>query len=671
MPSRSPSNSEPAAEAARLIDEGLALHRAGRLSEAAERYESVLAINAEHPAALHLQGVIALQSGAPQRALELIDRAIAADSGRGAYFNNRGNALRALDRHEDAVAAFRRALEIEPDLVDALNNLGATLRHLGKLEEAGETLEQALVRQPSNPGILNNLANVRDSLGEREEALRLWRRAVSIEPKHAESWRNMGRALQRDGDRDEALQCLRAAADADPRNADHWLQLGHVQRESGLLEEAFASYRTSCELSPASENLNALAVAFIDANRLDEAEEALNQARLKDRASGTPVANLGTVALKRGDYERALALYREAIAIDPKTHAGHNGQGVTLAILGEFKAALACFEEELRNYPNDAEARMNRGITLLTLGQFRDAWADYEHRLRRASITKASGPRWQGEALEDKTLLVFPEQGAGDNIQFIRYLNLVRARYPKARIVHPVQESLRRLFAGYLAGLNIEAPEGDEVEIHGYQISLMSLPSLFATTAATIPAQPSYLAVPAQMTEAWSKRLDSARGVKVGLAWGGNYDYAMDRERSVPFARLVPLLDTAGVAWVSLQKGQYAADAAGEIDAGRIRGDVSEARDFFDTACLISALDLVISVDTSIAHLAGAMGKPVWLLNRANTDWRWLLARSDSPWYPSMTIFRQSRRGNWDDVVAAIARALAERVRKADQAGAT
>jgi tetratricopeptide (TPR) repeat protein len=659
MSSPSPSSSDPGLAA--LIEEGLSLHRAGRLEDASRRYERVLAVEPGNASALHLSGLVALQSGRAEDARALIERAIEARAGQASYHSNLGNALRALNRNDEARQAYQQALALEPDFVDALSNLGATLRQLGQLEEARAALQRALELRPDSVAVLNNLANVVDSLGDKGQAIDLWRRAVKLAPHHAEAWVNLGCALERSPERDGALAAAEEALDgALKANAKHpqaWLHLGHVRREQGRFEEALSAYRAACEFEPSSEHFNALGVALIDLERLDEARVALEQSREANPRSGTPLANLGTIELKRQRYEEALRLYRQAVEVEPRTHGAHNGIGVVRAIFGEFEQSVAALETELRNYPDHVEARMNRGIVLLTMGHFREGWSEYEYRLRRRAIHQAEGPRWRGEKFDEDALLVFPEQGAGDNIQFIRYLGVVRKRHPKGRIVFPVPDNLRALCGDYLSRLRVETPEGTEVQAHGFQISLMSLPALLGTTLTTIPRDVPYLVPPAASCRAWAERLKDLSGLKVGLCWGGNPDYPMDRERSVPLTLLAPLFELEGVAWVSLQKGRYA-DEAASLPKGALVDWTADLRDFSDTAALCAGLDLVLSVDTSVAHLAGAMGRPVWLMNRFNTDWRWLVGRSDSPWYPTMRIFRQPVRGEWEPLVREVAAEL-------------
>lgn len=610
------------------LDDALALHKAGRIGEAEARYRAILEAEPTHASALHLLGVIALRKGRAEEAAALIERAIAQRPDSAAYHNNLGNARRALGRDEDAMASYRRAVELDRTLLDAHVNLGSMLRLAGRLEEARSVLERARAIGPRNAALLNNLANVVDAQGETGRAMDLYRLALQSDPANGEAALNLGRSHLRAGDFDAGRPLLETAVAALPDNAEAHALLGNT---------------------------------LLAAKRVDDAERAYRRA-LAIQADNVPaLVHLGIVHLERGAYADAESHMRGALAIDAAAVGAHNGLGVCFMALGRYLDAVREFEEELRRDPVDADAHMNLGLARLLLGELEAGWPEYEHRLLRKSMNTATGPRWTGAPLDTSTLLVFPEQGAGDNIQFVRYLARVRDENPKARIVYPAPAELRRLFAPALSAWRVDMPEphGD-IEITGFQIALLSLPGLFRTSPASIPAQIPYLRADQAEVAAWRARLQGHAGLKVGLVWAGNPEYRMDRDRSLPADEVVRLLQAGGACFVSLQKG--APDAPARSD--RLLDWMGEVRDFADTAALIEALDLVISVDTSVAHLAGALGRPVWLANRFSPDWRWMLGREDSPWYPTMRIFRQPARGDWTSVVGALRRALAEEVRR-------
>ena len=641
-----------------LLDEALALHNAQKTAEAGERYRRILALDPGHPSALHLLGVIALQEKRLDDAIGLIGRAIAARPDNAAYHANLGNAYLAQDKLAEAVESYRKAIALDAKFVNAQANLGAVLRMRGEFAEAKGVLERALELAPGNAVVLNNLANVVDSLGDRVRAIELYRRALSIDERYPEACRNLGRALFQEKAYDEAITWLRRAIAAEPDNPAPYVHLGLSLHELGAFGEALFNLARAVEIEPDNaEYLNNYGIMLSECGRFEEAREQYRLAGLANPASGDADCNYGVLLLKTGRAEEALQAFGRALEKNPDTVGACNGKGVAYASLGRFAEGVPCLEEELRRHPDNSEAHMNLGMTLLVPGRYEEAWPHYEYRAERKGFASASGPKWHGEDLGSDTLLVYPEQGAGDNIHFLRYLPLLRNRYPKARIVYPSPEALKRLFAHTLEQAGIEVfASSDDVHTHGFQSALLSIPGLMETTLATVPADVPYLEVEPSWAEPWAPRLAGIARPRVGLAWAGNPDYPGDRDRSIPFEMLSGLLEVSGATFVSLQK---AAKAQPPARHPRLLDWMDQVTDFADTAALIDQLDLVISVDTSVAHLAGALGRPVWLLNRTNTDWRWLLEREDSPWYPTMRIFRQSKRGDWSDVLRKVEEALA------------
>jgi hypothetical protein len=412
-----------------------------------------------------------------------------------------------------------------------------------------------------------------------------------------------------------------------------------------------ASLRRALEIEPErAEHANNLGIVFFEAGRFAEAEEQYRRAVALDATSGSALCNLGVLRLKTGDYREAIGFFEAAARVDPATEGVHNGQGVALVHLGSFRDAIPHIERELHYHPENADARMNLGMCLLALGRFEEGWPNFAYRLRRKGYAVASGPPWLGDDIGEHTLLIFPEQGAGDNIQFARYFPELRRRCPRARIVYPCPEMLQGLFQDSFGGLGIEMPAREDVlHIHGVQTGLLSIPGIVGTTLESIPAAVPYLAADPSRREAWAGRVKGLDGLKVGLVWAGNPEYSSDRDRSIPFDAFRALFGVDGVSYLSLQKRPAGTAPLGDV---AMADWMDDARDFSDTAALVEALDLVVSVDTSVAHLAGALGKPVWLLNRINTDWRWMVDREDSPWYPTMRIFRQRTRGDWETVLA-------------------
>jgi len=364
------------------------------------------------------------------------------------------------------------------------------------------------------------------------------------------------------------------------------------------------------------------------------------------------------VALQKLDrYSEALASLDRALALNPDHPGSHNSRGVVLTRLGRVEEGLMEFERAIALDPGYAEAHFHAGLARLLTGDFARGWEEYEWRLRLRDKPVAPSPYpqpyWDGAAsLVGRSLHIYTEQGLGDAIMFARYLPLLAEQ--GARVVFGVDRSLKDLFAS-LDKVEVVSP-GDQTQTFDLQCALLSLPHLLATRLDSIPARVPYLTAPPDRIAKWRPRLPA--GPKVGLVWAGGQKYAADRQRSIGAAGLAPLLSQSGFRFVSLQRELGEADMA----FVRSRPDIvhfgDELGDFADTAAIVSELDLVISVDTSVAHLAGALGKPMWVLLPFSPDFRWLLGRSDSPWYPTATLFRQPTAGDWRSVVDAVATKL-------------
>jgi hypothetical protein len=356
--------------------------------------------------------------------------------------------------------------------------------------------------------------------------------------------------------------------------------------------------------------------------------------------------SLSNALAVRGRPDEAIAACRRAIRIDPGYWQAVSNLGTLLQEGGNLAEAIAAYRATLAER-DDAAIHVNLAHALLGTGAFDEGWQHYEYRhalpQQEGDWTQVAQPRWRGEPGAGRTLLVHAEQGLGDTIQFCRYLGLAAAR--GCRVVFQVQPPLARLVAG-LAGVAAVVGRGQPLPPFDLHCPLLSLAQVFATRLETIPAEIPYLQADPAAVAAWAAALPDRPGLKVGLAWAGNPQLAADRRRSIAPARLAPLLACPGLVWYSLQKDALA--PAGMIDLMAGVGDLA------DTAALIANLDLVVAVDTAVAHLAGAMGKPVWLLNRFDTDWRWLRDRDDSPWYPTLRQFRQAAPGDWDDVIARV-----------------
>ncbi|MHB8284179.1 MAG: tetratricopeptide repeat protein [Caulobacteraceae bacterium] len=520
--------------------------------------------------------------------------------------------------------------------------LGLSLRKLGRPAEAEPHLRAVVQQAPNDPDAHNNLGAVLSDLGRLEEAQAAYIAAVTLKPDHAEAYHNLGGVLRVQGQLDAAEACYRNALILRPDQPQTHNNLGVCLVGMGRLPEAEACFRASLDLAP------------------DQAE-ALN--------------NLGSVHRQLGRFAQAEPIFRQALAIRPRYPDAQNNLGNTLISLGDFTGAQAQFRAVIAARPDHAEAHANLALTLLAAGELDEGWREYEWRWKakglkaRPHVTAA--PLWTGEPLAGRTLLLHAEQGLGDTLQFCRYAPLITG----GRVVMEVQAPLVELMTTLGGGIEVIA-RGDPAPAFDVQCPLVSLPRAFGTRLETIPARIPYLSVDPVRRAIWRARLAPLEGLKVGLVWAGGArpdqpaTNAVNARRSMTLAAMAPLGGVAGVSFVSLQKGQPAeAEALSPPEGLALLEFADDLHDFADTAALTATLDLVISVDTAVVHLAGALGKPVWMLNRYDTCWRWLLGREDSPWYPSLRQFRQAEAGNWAAVVDDVAAALRREVELRESTG--
>ena len=447
--------------------------------------------------------------------------------------------------------------------------------------------------------------------------------------------------------------------------------LGIIARGCHKLPQAESAYREAIKRAPNSAEIhNELALLYSDTGRTDEAESAFLSALKIRRDYAEAHNNLGVLFKKTGRRDDALAAYRRALELKPNYAEAHNNIGVILKEDGQLDEAAQAYRQALALKPDYADARWNLAMALLTAGRYREGWPCYEarhHPNRTEAVSekpKLSCPQWTGQPLNGRSIIVWTEQGFGDQIQFARYLPLIKQR-GTSRLTVACPPALKSLLetADGVDEVITQAPEPSAP--HDYWVFPMSLPAVFGSELETLPASQPYLRALPERVSAWQSRLPE-QNLKVGLVWKGNPGHDNDAHRSFRhLAQLEPLWSVPGVTFVSLQKGCGEADAAGIAASQPIVRLGNELENFGDTAALVSALDLLITVDTAVAHVAGALGKPCWvLLPHIECDWRWMRERKDSPWYPNnMRLFRQTPAARWDDVVETVAHALEDWVR--------
>jgi tetratricopeptide (TPR) repeat protein len=651
----------------------LALHRQGQLAQARKLYGQILARQPKHFAALHLAGVAAGQMGDFAASAHLIGEAIDINPHNAAAHNNRGSAFKELGQWDAALASFERAIAIDPGYAEAHSNRGVVQSRLGRLEAAVASYDRALALKPDYADALYNRGNAQQALGQFQAALASYERAIAVNPGAANAHYNRANLQRRLGELDAALASYDRAIAAWPDHLDAHCNRGSVLDELRRFEAALASFDRCIAMKPDHAPAHAnRGKVLIELQRFEEALQSCDRAIQLQPDFADAWVGRGAALKELRRWDEALASYDRAIQLQPTAAEAHANRGVLFYELNRVPAALDSYDCAIAADPHFARARFYKSMAMLLAGDYENGWREYEWRWRsepgaRRALLRTDVPAWDGTtAIDGRTILLHCEQGLGDTLQFCRYAS--RVADLGASVILEVQRPLRSLLAG-LRGVARLAVLGEPLPPFDHHCALMSLPHAFKTTLSTIPAAVPYVAVDAEKSLAWQLRLGPKTRPRVGLVWSGGFRpekpelWAANARRNIPLSTLAALV-TPGIDFYSLQKGEPAESELKQLAASGGEGPVlldmtAELHDFADTAALIEHLDLVISVDTSTAHLAGALGKPVWILNRFDTCWRWLLDRTDSPWYPTARLYRQPKYGEWDDVIATVRADLA------------
>lgn len=572
------------------LQAAMARHQAGDLATAEAIYRQILAVQPNHAGALHLLGAVASQSGRNEEAIALIGQAVHAAPENPVYQSNLGEVCRRNGKLEEAIAHLRQAVALKPDFPDAWNNLGSALAQKELLDEAVPCFQRSLASRPNDVPALNNLALAWMKLARATEAIACCRQVAALVPDSAEALNNLGHALLQEERWDETIEyCQRALA----------LQPGFAKACSNL------------------------GVAFLRKDRLDEAIAWSERALAGSSHDGEVLSNLAVAFLQKGQFATALSYYERALAADPQFAPTHWAYS----------------------------------LMLLRLGRYEEGWREHEWRWQSPPLASFRRdfrvPQWDGQSAEGQTILAHAEQGYGDTIQFLRYVLLLRASPGVGRVIVECSRPLTRLVASAL-GANAEAfpretRDGSDLPAFDWHIPWHSLPLALRRFAPETPATP-YLRVDPDLQAQWRERLGPHTTFRIGLAWAGNPSHPWDRHRSIPPEKLLPLLRLPGTTFYSLQVEPPNTTPAALLDAGLV-DRTSHLTDFTDTAAFMAELDLIISVDSATAHLAGALGRPVWTLLPFVPDWRWGLESEGTPWYPTMRLFRQPAMGDWETVI--------------------
>ena len=563
------------------------------------------------------------QAGRPAEAEAIYRQILSVQPANALAYANLGEACYALGRTDEALTCFHRAIELSPNFGEAHVSLGNALRVMGQLDAAIAAYRRASECKPGYAEALSNLGGALTQRGQLDEAVAVYRRALELRPDLAIIWNNLANTLCDQKKFSEAEAASRQAVALNPNLPEGHYNLGNTLLEQGKAEEAAAAYGRALALQPNyAEAHNNLGVVLTELGRLDEAEAAC----------------------------------RRAIQLKASFPAAHNNLGNVFTEMRRLDEAGTEYRRSLELDPDYAQAGFGLALLHLSRGDFERGWPLYESRWEAWQVSRRqfSQPVWDGRPLHGQRVLVDSEQGYGDAIQFIRYASLIAAR--GGEVVVQCPRVLVELFRSG-KGVGEVVAVRDPLPAFDWHLPMASQPLVFQTNRETIPRETPYLFADSERREIWRTRLDRSRP-RVGLAWAGSARYRRDRVRSIPFPMLLPLLQMEGVDFYSLQVTEGAGPVPTLPGARAIIDHTHHFADFADTAALISELDLVISADTAVAHLAGALGRPVWTLTSFAPDWRWGLDGEETPWYPTMRLFRQPALGDWPSVLDRVAAEL-------------
>ncbi len=528
---------------------------------------------------------------------------------------------------------YQKAIELVPEHADANIQLGSIYFNQHSIEQAILCYQNALKSRPNDPHILFNLGLFHTQQKEWQEAITYSKKTIELDPSHEKAYINLGTAYEKSDNKQGAIEAYRKAVLLNPESFDNQHRLGNLLRQYEQLEDAIEPYRKAIALQPRNVHI-----------MMDLA----NALHMLDR------------------NEEALELYKDVVEINPNILSALYNFGFTLKKLGHLEHAMQVYHQLIAQKPDYAHAHFSLSSIYLTLGNFEQGLDEYEWRWKtyNESDKKFNCPVWQGEDLANQTLLIYAEQGLGDTIHFVRYAKLLKEQYAGLKIIFESQLPLVALMQKQPYLDQVIARGGRSAPFAHYQIPLMSIPRIVKTRLETIPADIPYIQGDASLKQKWNKKLSSDHNFKVGICWQGNARYSTQSLRravaakSIALSLFAPLLALEGVTVYSLQRidgDEQIQDCefADKLVVFDESFDQTDGR-FMDTTAVIEQLDLIISVDTSIAHLAGALGKPTWIVLPYPTDWRWFLHRTDSPWYPTARLFQQKTTGQWEPVMQQI-----------------
>jgi tetratricopeptide (TPR) repeat protein len=650
---------------------GAALHALGRMPEAETHYKRALKLNPDHVESYNNFGNVLKERGKLEEAQRQFKRALARRPNYADAHYNLGNVFLDLGQTDEAIRHYQQAIALTPAMAKAHYNLGQALHAQGKLDEAVTSYGQAVASQPGWAEAHRTLATLWRKLDRPAEAEVSFRRAHEADPNAVEGLSDWVETLEVLGRKSEAVEVRRHLCRLAPQETKHWFELGLKLQQAERPAEAREAYLHAQAIDPDYPYLrNNLAATFLDLDQPQQAIEILEPLVAGEQKDALSLINLGSASRQTFQLARSCEMFERAIAVDPKNPLAYSNYGLTLKELQRWEEASAMFQRALAVDPEFIGARWNLAMAQLLRGDYQQGWVNHEARwegspeLRGKSRGGLPQLEWRGEPLASKTLFVWGEQGFGDALQFARYVPLIaeRVKHEGGRMLYCCFGRLLPLFRRSFEGCyEIIIPDTFRpLPDCDYHCPLLSLPLRFGTTLATLPAQTPYLIPDEQKVEGWRVRLASERRLKVGLVWTGNSTHQRNPFRSVGLqAYATAFKHLRNIAFYSLQFDAAEHIRRAQANGFEIADYTAEMKDYDDSAAFMRNMDLIITICTSAAHLAGAIAARTWLLLDVNPHWVWLTGRSDSPWYPTLTLYRQSAYREWGPVMARVQADLA------------
>lgn len=637
------------------------LHKNGKINEAKNLYLSLLAAYSSSPRLLNNLAMIECQQGYFEPGLEYLEKSLAIDPNQFSVYGNRGAALFALNRFDEAYTNYNIGIALNSNYAEAYYNRGILHEKYDRHQEALADYDKAIELKPSYAKAYNNRGNVYKALKRYEEALSSYEYAIKLNPHHAEAHYNRGVILNELKRYQDAFNSYHQAIALKDNYVDAYNNCGNVVMELKRFEEALTCFQKAIEINPNyAYAYNGQGNVLMELKRFDEALLSYEKAIALNSQSPDPHNGKSNALQELKRFDDAVTGYEKAIALNPASADTYANRGLAMQGMKNFDEALQNFDKAIELNPEMADPYWNKALLRILMGEYEEGWQLYEYRRHRSGKQESypiyDQPLWLGqESIADKILYIYPEQGLGDFIQFCRYVPLVEKLGAKVilKVPNPLYAMIKTM------GLNAKIVRNDEkVDEFDFHCPIMSLPLAFKTTVETIPNNIPYLYSDQFKKSYWERKFAYAsNSLKVGLVWSGSKDHKKDHDRSLRLEQLAPILDLP-VTFYSLQKEVREQDKITLSKLNQIQEDHEELNDFSDTAAMVDCLDLIISVDTSVAHLAGAMGKNVWILISYLPDYRWMLDRDDTPWYPTARLFRQPNVGDWDNAILNVRSAL-------------